>query len=130
MCAVRGRPEGMGEARLNWMTAAVKDGRLTVELDGDVPTGWKKSFHATVRLLGGGDWGKTEYKKRVVQVGRVQPGDEEKLRHFLESAVAQANAATAPSEPAPDADEQQATPADDAGPDAAMTEQFRSFSER
>ena len=120
----------MDEARLNWATAAVKDGTLTVELDGDVPTGWKKSFHTTVRLLGGGDWGKTEYKKRIVQVDRVQSGDEEKLRHFLESAVTQANAATAPSESPPDADEQQATPADDTAPDAVMTEQFRSFSDR
>ncbi len=114
----------MSEARLDWSTAQVKDGDLTVELDGEIAKGWKKSFKTTVKLLGGGEWGRVEFKKGEVRVAGVAPGSEEKLRHYLEGVVEQANASQ--SEP----DEARADDAPEPkGPDAEMTARFRSFAE-
>ena len=115
---------------LNWATAEVQDGKLTVDLEGEVPSGWKKRFQTTVRLLGGGNWGEIACKKQTVRVTEVQPGDEEKLRHFLESAVDQANAGNEPSESSSADAPREDAPSEGDGPDAAMTDQFRSFSER
>lgn len=117
----------MAATRLNWAGAEVKDGRLAVELQGEVPSGWKKSFQTTVRLLGGGEWGEVELQKRSVRVSGLAPGVEEKLRHFLESVVEQANAAHPPKEPETEEAETEATDDDDS-PDAVMTKRFRSFS--
>ncbi len=114
----------MAPVSLSWSTAEVKKAKLTVALEGDMPSGWKKSFETTVRLLGDGDWGEVEVKKGKVQVSDVSPGSEEKLRHHLEAIVTQANADHEPDEPDedPDAPEEQ-------GPDAEMTGRFRSFAE-
>jgi len=122
----------MADVRLNWATAKVEEGRLTVDLEGEIPKGWRDSFETTVRLLGHGDWGKVRVKKGTVRVSEVVPGSEEKLRHHLESVVAQANA----DHPGPEsdggdedgADEPPEQPAADA-PDAQMAERFRSFAE-
>lgn len=115
---------------LNWATAEVQNARLTVDLEGEVPSGWKKRFQTTVRLLGGGSWGEITCKKQAVRVTQVEPGDEEKLRHFLESAVKQANAAFEPTGSDADDVAQEHPPSEDDSPDTAMTEQFRSFSDR
>jgi hypothetical protein len=117
----------MPEAKLNWSTARVQDGELAVELKGDIEKGWKKSFKTTVRLLGHGEWGEVVMKKRAIRVAHVAPGTEEKLRHYLESLVAQANASQSADNQV-DRDEEHHAPADD-GPDAEMTEQFRSFAD-
>ena len=119
----------MPEVTLDWSAAEVKKAKLTVPLEGDVPKGWKKSFEATVLLLGRGDWGEIQLKRDSVQVRDVEAGSEEKLRHHLESVVAQANADHEPEESeeeAPDADDSETTDDDD-GPDAEMTQRFRSF---
>jgi hypothetical protein len=58
----------------------------------------------------------------------AHPGSEEKLRHFIESVVEQANAATEPPDDETDADEQVASNGDEAGPDELMTQRFRAFS--
>jgi hypothetical protein len=119
----------MPEAKLNWSTAEVEDRQLSVDLEGEVSKDWKRSFKTTLKLLGGGDWGEVTLKKHSVRVGEVEPGAEEKLRHYLESVVAQANASQAPDEAddehTEDADKDEARDRDD--PDAKMTEQFRSF---
>ena len=115
---------------LNWATAEVQDGKLTVDLEGEVPSGWKKRFQTTVRLLGGGSWGEIACKKQAVRVTQVEPGDEEKLRHFLESAVTQANAGFQATESDSDDVAQEDAPREDDSPDTVMTEQFRSFSDR
>jgi hypothetical protein len=119
----------MSTANLNWASAEVKDGRLSVALEGELPKGWKQSFETTVRLLGSGDWGKVALKKRTVQVSDVTAGDEEKLRHYLESVVEQANASRGVDEPEREesADEPEGKRDDDNDPDAQMTERFRSF---
>lgn len=120
----------MALVTLDWSTAEVKKSKLTVALDGDVPKGWRKSFEATVRLLGGGDWGEIEVKRDTVRVSDVEPGSEEKLRHHLDAVVQQANADHEPDEgeedEAPDA-VQSEPGAEDEGPDAEMTQRFRSF---
>jgi hypothetical protein len=121
----------MPETTLNWESAEVKDATLSVELDGEVSKDWKQSFEATVRLLGNGDWGAIKLKKRAVRVDDVVPGEEDKLRFFLESVVSQANATleakaeadSAPEEPSEDDEAEEVR-----GPDAEMTERFRAFS--
>jgi len=121
----------MPEITLDWSAAEVKNAKLTVPLEGDIPKDWKKSFEATVLLLGHGDWGEIQLKRERVQVSDVEPGSEEKLRHHLESVVTQANADHEPEESrqeAPDADESESEASDDDdGPDAEMTRRFRSF---
>jgi hypothetical protein len=54
----------MSEVKLSWPTAEVEDGKLTVELEGEIPSGWKKHFETTERLLPGGVWGKVQVKKQ------------------------------------------------------------------
>jgi hypothetical protein len=121
----------MDEVTLNWSTADVKDARLTVPLEGDIPKGWRKSFERTVKLLGSGDWGEIQVKRDKVRVSDVEPGSEDKLRHHVEAVVAQANAdhqADEDEDEAPDADESEpGAGEEDDGPDADMTRRFRSF---
>ena len=115
----------MANVKLQWGGAEVENAVLTVPLDGERRKGWKRSFETTVRLLGDGDWGEVKLKKGAIQVSQVAPGTEEKLRHHLESVVAQANAADSEAEEKPsDSGEDEPT-----GPDAEMTGRFRSFAD-
>jgi hypothetical protein len=123
-----------GHPRLDWSTAEVSGGELVIELKGELPKGWPKSFDATAQLLDNGQWGSVRVKKGSVRVGGVSGGDEEKLRHFLESVVQQANADHAVDEQQPDdpaepdqAEHDQAGDVDQQA-DAEMTERFRAFS--
>jgi hypothetical protein len=115
--------------KLGWASAEVEDAVLTVGLEGEVPKGWKQSFETTVRLLGDGAWGEVRIKKGTVRVTNVEPGTEEKLRHHLESIVAQANAAHEGPEPESRAESEDRGDALSSGPDAEMTGRFRSFAE-
>jgi hypothetical protein len=125
----------VSEPTLNWSSAAVADGELVVGIEGELPKGWKAAFEATAQMLGHGDW-KATVKKGLVHVGGVRPGDEDRLRHFLEGAVQQANADApepedddAHDEDAAESDSESDTPSESAtDPDAEMTERFRSFS--
>jgi hypothetical protein len=116
----------MPQVKLSWSAAEVKDARLTVALEGEVPKGWKQSFERTVTLLGDGDWGQVALKKRTVQVGDVTPGTEDRLRHHLEAIVAQANATLKEDDEDDDGGSDDAEPE---GPDAEMTGRFRAFAE-
>jgi hypothetical protein len=64
---------------LDWSSAKVKDGKLTVDLTGERPKGWKKSFDRTAALLGRGDWAEAECKRGKVTVSGLEPGGEEGL---------------------------------------------------
>ena len=74
-------------------------------------------------------------KKKSVRVADVSEGSEERLRHFLESVVEQANADHRPDESEDDDDDSGSDAeerddddaADEPGPDAEMSERFRSF---
>lgn len=121
----------MSDVGVSWATAQVDKGNLKVELDGELPRGWKKSFERTARLLGGGDWGEVRIKKGNVRIAGVTPGTEEKVRHFLDSAVTQANADHRESQSGPSDDEgdegDEAAAGERNDPDAEMTARFRAF---
>lgn len=126
----------MSEAKLNWSTAKVKDSKLTVDLDGELPSGWKDSFDTVARMLAGpAAWGEVSLrKKRTVCVTDVSEGSEERLRHFLESVVEQANADHRPDDSArepsdEDDDDGSDEDRDEPGPDAEMSDRFRSFAD-
>ncbi|MGZ4312775.1 MAG: hypothetical protein ACXVR1_11795 [Solirubrobacteraceae bacterium] len=114
---------------LQWSAADVRNGTLTVEIAGDRPKGWKVTFRQTVRLLGGGEWGEVSLKGATVRVADVPEGSEDKLRHFLDAVVQQANATHVE----PDDDDDQDGGPDDASEgegddaDARMTSRFRDF---
>jgi hypothetical protein len=115
----------MAAARLDWSTAEVRDGKLTVSIAGDPPKGWNDAFNSTAALLGGRDVGHVELRKRAAHVDGVTPGSEERTRHLLESVVQQANSALADER---DAAEQDSEPGNgDESPDTEMTKRFRSF---
>jgi hypothetical protein len=129
----------MSEPTLDWGSAAVADGELVVGIDGELPKGWKASFEATAQLLSHGGWKPAKVKKGSVHVGGVSPGDEDRLRHFLESAIQQANADSleqdddadddADDEDAADPESESETSSEsEPDPDAEMTARFRSFS--
>jgi hypothetical protein len=116
----------MSAVMLDWSSAEVRDGKLEVALRGDPPTGWKDGFVRTVALLHGDEWGKVTVKKDRIRVHRVVEGDEDRLRHFLESVVLQANAAVEP----PEAEVHERDEAEDdesSDLNTAMTQRFRSF---
>jgi hypothetical protein len=122
---------------LDWSTAKVKDGVLTVELSGERPKGWSKTFATTATLLGsGGDWDDVQLKKLRIKVTGVEPGMEERLRFFLEAVVQQADATHRPDDADQDdadTDSEDATHDGEAGdgrsddPDAELTARFRAF---
>jgi hypothetical protein len=114
----------MSDVELNWATAKVKDGKLTVDLEGEIASDWKRSFERTVTLLPGGDWGEVEVKKQRVRVSDVIAGEEEKLRHHLEGVVEQANADVRPPESGDGGGGGEENSAD-----ARMTEAFRAFAD-
>ncbi len=115
----------MAMAGLDWSTAEVRDGKLTVKIAGDPPKGWEDAFNSTAALLGGRDVGHVELQKGLAHVDGVTPGSEERTRHLLESVVQQANSTLADDEDA----EQRESEAENGGesPDAEMTTRFRSF---
>ena len=123
----------MPDVNLNWDSTAVKDGRLVVELDGEVTSEWKNSFATTVRLLGSHQWGQVQLKKKKVHVDSVAAGMEEKLRHYLESVVGQANALQRVDEEEEEEEEEEPgareteSSEEPSGPDAELTGRFRSF---
>ncbi|HEX4011479.1 MAG TPA: hypothetical protein VHX62_15775 [Solirubrobacteraceae bacterium] len=135
----------MEAASLQWSGAEVRDGVLTVRIDGDRPKGFKPAFARTVTLLGGGPVGVVALKGATVRVRDVDEGSEETLHHFLESVLQEVNTALAPDDsgdgqPADDADDADDAAAaaaadddddddDDDDPDARMTERFRSLSD-
>jgi hypothetical protein len=120
------------EPKLDWNTAQVHDAKLTVDLDPSPRSDWKASFERVAKLIGN-DWDEVVIKKRKVSVKGVTEGREEKLRHFLESVVEQANADHRETDETSNGEDQMAADTDgDAGekddPDLRMTSRFRAFS--
>lgn len=121
----------MEQTQLDWSTAEVHDGRLTITLDGKPPKEWIARFNETVHLLNHGSWEKVELKKGEISVKTITAGDEDRVRHFLESAVLEANSVLESDETGTEADDEGEDNDDDApaedGPDVEMTERFRAF---
>jgi hypothetical protein len=88
----------MDARAIDWASADVHEGEVTVELTGKASKAWREHFAAVVRLLSPGSsaWGEVKLVKRAVVVEAVRPGVEDELRHFLESVVVQVNAEVAP----------------------------------
>lgn len=125
----------MTDLQLDWSSAEVSGGKLTVGLD-DKPTDeWRASFERTVKLLDRGTWPEIELKKQKVSVASVEPGTEERLRFFLESAVQEANGEQSSDEDeGAEAEEEDAEEerdargeSDEEDPDREMGDRFRSF---
>jgi hypothetical protein len=112
------------QASIDWASAEVKGGDLTVALAGEANAKWAERVQAIVEHLDrpGSAWGTTTVTKATVTVEAVGAGAEEDLRHLLDGAVQQANADFAPEvqEDAGDGPSEE---------DSAMTEAFRSFAE-
>lgn len=119
----------MEPVRLSWTTASVNDGSLSVELAGEVSKVWKKSFEHTLKLLAGKEWGTVEIKTGEVRVQTVAAGSEDRLRHFLESVVEQANAdeEKAERQAAEAAETEEHDGEGESEIDQEMTNRFRSF---
>jgi hypothetical protein len=115
----------MSEPRIDWSTAEVSDGKLVVAVEGELPKGYGRSFAATAHLIGQGDLADAKLKKGTVRVA-VSEGDEEKLRHFLESVIQQANADHELTEDE-DGEDEDVDEELFGGPDQEMTERFRAF---
>ncbi len=79
--------------KIDWASAQIEDGSLSVGLHGDSARGWGKDFSGVLALLENSShaWGKVSLAKSVITVTDVQDGAEEDLRHFLESVVMQVN---------------------------------------
>jgi hypothetical protein len=114
------------QASIDWASAEVEDGQLTVALSGEPNAAWAKRAQAVVERLQrpGSGWGAVKVAKGRIRVKDVAAGAEEDLRHVLDGAVQQANADYAPSEQADDEDDGERSDAD-----GAMTEAFRSFAD-
>lgn len=88
------------QRQIDWSTAEISGGTLTVGLVGETPKGWSKRFDGVLALLGqgaSGEWGKITLHKKTIKVDDVQEGSEEDLRHLLESVLLQVNSDFEPS---------------------------------
>jgi hypothetical protein len=114
--------DGHQESALDWSSASVDDGRLTVPVIGDVPTGWTKRVQRVVERLGrpGSSWGAIKVTKKELRVDAVDPGSESDLHHFLESVVLQANTDLRD-------DDENGSDGERSERDQEMTEAFRSL---
>jgi hypothetical protein len=113
------------QAEIDWASASVRDGNLTVDLAGEATSDWTDRLEAVVDRLqrSGRGWGAIKVSRKKLQVAAVAPGSEADLRHFLDSVVLQVNADFAPSEDEGDEGD---------GPseaDSEMNAVFRSFAD-
>jgi hypothetical protein len=114
------------EIQLDWGEASVDGGRLTVPLAGEPSKEFRSQLSAVIeRLQRGSDaWGGIEVGKAKLKIEAVSADAAGDLRHFLESAVLQANADLR----ADDEDEEE--PGDERSEeDQKLTDAFRAFGE-
>jgi hypothetical protein len=113
--------------QIDWASAQVEGGALSVELTGRASKSWSARFERTLALLDSqhGNWGKVQLDKRRIKVDGLQPGAEEELHHFLESVALQVNSDTQPETTGrrAEADGDRGDP----DPDDQMTATFRTF---
>jgi hypothetical protein len=110
---------------IDWSTAEVQDGTLTVELSDDVPEEWSERIPQVVGRLGVRGAGEVEVEGRRITVSDVHQGAEPEIRQALEGAVLQAAADHPPPEPDEEGEDGEDGGRSDA--DQAMTEAFRAF---
>jgi hypothetical protein len=108
---------------IDWKSATVDGGRLTVPLAGERTSDWTERVEHVLERLdrGSGGWGEIAVGKKKLKVESVRPGSEADLRHLLESAIQEANA---------DLDTSEEQPADERSEaDQEMTDAFRAFAD-
>jgi hypothetical protein len=115
--------------RIDWTSAEVEDGALTVTVSGQKPKGWVKRVEGVLALLDlapSGRWGEIAVRKRAIEVAGVQEGSEEDLRQLLDGALLQVA-----SDYGLELHEQAGAPGRDANAERErrMTERFRSFAQ-
>jgi hypothetical protein len=82
------------QLQVDWSTAEVSDGQLTVGFSAKPPKKWRAAFERTAALLSSGTWEVTlAARKGVVEVRPVSADDEERVRQLVEGAVLEANSA-------------------------------------
>src|SRR5277367_5062458 len=81
----------MTRIKLDWSTAEVRDGELKVGFSDKAPKKWREAFARTATLLSRDTWELNEIKPGQMRVSPIRPGEEERVKHFLESAVLEAN---------------------------------------
>jgi hypothetical protein len=111
--------------QIDWSTAEVNEGTLSVALTGAATRPWRRDFERVLTLLGDdrhGAWGEIALTKGQVEVSEVAEGSEADVRHLLESALLQVNSDLGAEPPAaPSAGE------DVPAPDRRLTVTFRRF---
>jgi hypothetical protein len=112
----------MSDISIDWASAEVVDGKLTVGFDDKPPKDWTERFQAVIDRLShpGNDWGAIKLAKGKLQVDEVQPGAESDLRHFLDSALLQTNAGGDDGDSEGDSRSER---------DQALTDAFRAFAD-
>jgi hypothetical protein len=112
------------QRQIEWGSAEIEDGTLTVQVAGASSKAWKARFESVLALLDTphSGWEEVSLTKKAIKVSGVQKGSEAELRHFLESAVLQANTDTAPDAPPHDNEGDEESDADE-----QMAQTFRSF---
>jgi hypothetical protein len=110
---------------IDWKAADVRAGRLRVALSERASKDWVAAFDGVAERLErpGSAWGGVSASRQRLEVEDVTEGEEPSLRHFLESALLQANTVAGGGDEDGD---------DDVGrsePDQRMTERFRAFAD-
>jgi hypothetical protein len=114
--------------RIDWGSAEIRDGTLTVELTGRPSKTWNRHFAGVLGLLesSGRQWGDVDATKKGIEIEEVQEGSEGDLRHLLESAVLEVNSQL-------ELDSDERASASEGDPqrvaDQRMTATFRAFAE-
>jgi hypothetical protein len=110
---------------IDWSTASVRDGRLTVAFTDKPSAEWSERLDQVIERLQrpGVGWGAINVSKKRLRVDAVEPGAESDLRHLIDSAVLQANADRERDED----DERDVERSERSERDQAMTDAFRSF---
>jgi hypothetical protein len=115
----------MGAIAIDWASSDVSEGRLTVAFTEKPSKDWTERLQAVIErlALSGSGWSEIEIGRKKLRIDAVQPGSEADLRHFLDSALLQANASS-------DEDDDEDTPADARSErDQALTDAFRAFAD-
>lgn len=117
------------KVELDWSSAEVTDGTLVVALSDKPPKKWRDAFERAAALLSHGSWHvRLNQRKGAVTLDPVEPGEEERVRQFLEGALLEANRTILAEDelfaaPASESDEGQP----EISADEEMAERFRGF---
>jgi hypothetical protein len=114
---------------IDWGTAQIEDGILTVALTGTSSKAWGQRFKSVLALLETphSHWGGVRVTRKDIQVAEVEQGTETELRHFLESIVLQINSELPQSDEPTQAAEEETDEDQTAQAELEMTAAFRSF---